>query len=776
MPAERIIAVDFGTSTSVIRVKRYLNGQPVGDRLVTAPVTFNMGATMVPTLVQKMKSTGESVYFGHEAEIPHKNTETFRNFKVDIENPDPALREQARALTAEFFGFLAKTYRTQSEGGHLGENDDRVRTIVSYPVKWSEDTKAFMLETARNAGFPNVEGQDEAQAAIQAVTIQSEKHLLDKGYFTSGTPVNILLIDMGAGTTDLVFCRHTPGESAKTEILTTWPREGGTLFGGQEVDELLKDFICAAVPVNGIAIVRQRIGTDKFKAWKENVVSPALARGESVDYFSTLDDLLDLLNINVQYLVDRPSLESFMSDYLRQLPELVNGCLREAGVRGDDVDLVILTGGHSQWYFGRDILSGTLERFGDVGLKKIQADPGRIISIALPQETVALGLAYSSLKISPKPALKPTPKPKSQTQTSQPVRLERPVRPARPTRPSLPGKNAGIEEIKTFYHNNRWKASSISLNLAIYLRPDGTVVADGSNINDKDNIQNWRDIVSIDCNGPHAVGLRSDGTVMAVGRNDDGQCNVQNWRDIVAIACGDRYTVGLRSNGTVVAVGRNNLDQCDVQNWRDIVSIACGNDHTVGLRSDGTVVAVGSYFEGQCNVRNWRDIVSIVCGAYHTVGLRSDGTVVAVGRNGDGECNVQNWRDIVSIVCGAWHTVGLRSDGTVVAVGVNSDGRCNVQEWRDIVSIACETWRTVGLRSDGTVVALGDNRRGQCNVQNWKNVLSIDTDSDSTIAVLNDGSVISTDYTWEQRPRLFGLLKEDFTRPLPTKTLPFKLF
>ncbi len=55
MSAERIIAVDCGTSTSVIRVKRYLNGQPVGDRLVTMPVTFNMGSTMVPTLVQKIK-------------------------------------------------------------------------------------------------------------------------------------------------------------------------------------------------------------------------------------------------------------------------------------------------------------------------------------------------------------------------------------------------------------------------------------------------------------------------------------------------------------------------------------------------------------------------------------------------------------------------------------------------------------------------------------------------------------------------------------------------
>lgn len=78
---------------------------------------------------------------------------------------------------------------------------------------------------------------------------------------------------------------------------------------------------------------------------------------------------------------------------------------------GNQVDLVVLTGGHSQWYFVREILCGRLERFGVLGLTKIQADPERVVSIALPQETVALGLAYGPLRAAlPKPAPKPEPK------------------------------------------------------------------------------------------------------------------------------------------------------------------------------------------------------------------------------------------------------------------------------------------------------------------------------------------------------------------------------
>ena len=219
MSAERIIGVDFGTSTSVIRVKRYQDGEPVEDRLGTDKVTFNMGSTMVPTLIQKLP-TGDA-YFGYDAEIPRRKTNTFQNFKVDIESPDEDIRRQARELTAEYFTYLAKSYRAQSEGGHLGESDDRERTIISYPVKWSDETKAFMVQTAKGAGFPNVEGVDEAQAAIQAVTVQNADLLTRKGYFQDGVPVNILLIDMGAGTTDLVLCRHTPGERPQTDILST---------------------------------------------------------------------------------------------------------------------------------------------------------------------------------------------------------------------------------------------------------------------------------------------------------------------------------------------------------------------------------------------------------------------------------------------------------------------------------------------------------------------------------------------------------------------------
>ena len=396
MAIERIIGIDFGTSTSVIRIKRYQNGVPVGDPLEVKQITFDMGSSMVPTLVQK-RDNGETVYFGHDANIPHKGTKTFSNFKVDLENPDENIRHQAKELTSEFFAYMAKVYKTQSEGGHLGESTDIEHTIISYPVKWSDETKAFMRETAKAAGFPNVEGLDEARAAIQAVTVQNVDMLSKKGYFKNGTPVTILLIDMGAGTTDLVLCRHIPGTTPKTEILCTWPQSGNTLFGGSEVDKILRTMIGDCLPEDSVDMILRKLNTEKFKTWKERNISPALRKKESVEEFSALDEITDLLGVDVSYSVNRKNFETAATEYLQEFPKLINDCLKNGNLTGNDVDLVILTGGHSQWYFVQEMLQGKMNQFGDITLAKIQKDNDRVIPISLPQETVALGLVYGRL-------------------------------------------------------------------------------------------------------------------------------------------------------------------------------------------------------------------------------------------------------------------------------------------------------------------------------------------------------------------------------------------
>lgn len=398
MAVQRIIGIDFGTSTSVIRVKRYENGKSVGEVLETKEVIFGGNGALVPTLVMKKDDDPAVCYYGYEAQQKKKKFTSFQGFKMDLESEDPQRREQAKQLTEEFYGYLARQYQSQSNGGHLGNPDDREQTVISYPVKWTEQTKRFMLDTARKAGFPNVTGMDEAQAAIQAVMVMSADHLQKNGLLKQGESANILLIDMGAGTTDLVLARYTPGENAAAQVLNTWPKSGNLYFGGQEVDTLLQSFFRNQLEEEDAERIFRRIGADKFKSWKEEMVSPALAKMDSVRDFEVLDSCAEMMGVELEdYCLNRSAFEKCLEDYLKQFPRLINGCLEEVSFSGSDVDLVIVTGGHSQWYFVGDMLCGKLPQFGEAGLSKIRENPARIIPISRPQETVALGLAYSGL-------------------------------------------------------------------------------------------------------------------------------------------------------------------------------------------------------------------------------------------------------------------------------------------------------------------------------------------------------------------------------------------
>ena len=255
------------------------------------------------------------------------------------------------------------------------------------------------------------------------------------------------------------------------------------------------------------------------------------------------------------------------------------------------------------------------------------------------------------------------------------------------------------------------------------LKPDGTVVASGTNYNGECDVSGWKDIVAVSAgggllNGYYTVGLKADGTVVAVGDNQWGKCNVSDWKDIVAVSAGGLHTVGLKSDGTVVGAGY----PWKLSDWKDIVAVSAGHNHAVGLKSDGTVVAMGKDIYGECDVSGWKDIIAVSAGDDYTIGLKSDGTVVAVGDNQYGQCNVSGWKNIVAVSTGEYHTVGLKSDGTVIAVGSNNSGQCNVSGWKDIVAVSAGADYTVGLKADGTVIAAGSNWGGQCDVFGWTDI------------------------------------------------------
>ena len=103
------------------------------------------------------------------------------------------------------------------------------------------------------------------------------------------------------------------------------------------------------------------------------------------------------------------------------------------------------------------------------------------------------------------------------------------------------------------------------------------------------------------------MGLQSDGTLIYTGEREyidlNDRRDVDNWKNIVAFDVSDTWTVAVKSNGKVFLAGQGTDDyQKKIKKWKNIKSVSTENGVIVGLKKDGSVVAIGNNDYGQCNV------------------------------------------------------------------------------------------------------------------------------------------------------------------------------
>ena len=394
---QRVIGIDLGTSTSVVRVKTYIDGRPAESPEFYRAIKID-GDDTIPT-VALWDDDDESYLFGKEAEgrVDYQSGHNLiRNFKMDLLSDNPDTKTKATELVQQFFQFLHDAYVNESEQLTPAQQE---YTIVSYPAKWSDDAYDVILGAAKAAGFKNVTGMDEPSAAMNTVLIQKRADLER----FAGDTATVLLVDMGAGTTDLVLCQYNI-DGGRSTILNAWPKPShATLFGGREIDVALWDYVDDYLMSSGIKVPEGQRAKfiSETKVWKEANVSKWLGKNRTILSCGFVETLFTHLGGNHKPFpaLDRDTLETDLADYLDQFPRLVNGLLADTpAVMPSDIDLVVLTGGHSQWYFVKSFINGKAGTDGEaIRLPQIAKDPDRIIQLSRPQETVALGLVYQPL-------------------------------------------------------------------------------------------------------------------------------------------------------------------------------------------------------------------------------------------------------------------------------------------------------------------------------------------------------------------------------------------
>ena len=412
----RYIGIDFGTSSSVVCYKDYRpDGTPVdtGDPHM---VKFSEYSNLIPTLV--LEDTG-SLYFGDEAETKaeYNPERLYSEFKMGLVGPEGSRYDKALELTRAFIGRLYEQYMNNATSPMDATVEEH--TYISYPAKWPEPVRDLMVEIARAAGFPDVAGMTEPEAAMRYFLTTKTgryKELADRGVLQVDHPILVLLIDMGAGTSDFVLYRYVirANNRHEHETLGTWPEsvgdaeQRGLHLGGREIDAGLFDSVIKPALPAGFgtkSASRERTARGDTRRWKESVLSPELREGRTVSRLpSRVVQMITYLDDAKppDIGVDRAEFQALFHDYLDHWVSLVETLLQRTTApddsgTGKQVDLVILTGGHSQWYWIDDLLTGALPGCGAAALEKVRKDPGRIFRSGQPQETVARGMAMSGM-------------------------------------------------------------------------------------------------------------------------------------------------------------------------------------------------------------------------------------------------------------------------------------------------------------------------------------------------------------------------------------------
>lgn len=392
---KRQIGVDFGTSTSVICYRDYEDNKPGSVEYID----FS-GHPYVPTLVLNAGSITSKSGVEKRCDLQYGwdayNARAFYsllecNFKMDLISSDAGKRKHAETLTKRFFSFLFDAY---NKGNVIqkGAEPDKISTYITYPGKFPESVRQFLKQAAESAGFQNVELINEAQATMRYVIThdtETTRHFFENH---SGSKFKAMLIDMGAGTTDIAIFEYDVYDSENFTPIVYYPNDGNHNFGGSEIDALLCEFYkqkigshITTVLGKGDSALGDRALSADVKTFKETVISKCLKKNQTVDEGpGTLASMIWQMPDSSVTNIDRGIFEQLLQNYLPQFPALVNGALKESGLSGSDIDIVLLTGGHSQWYFVEEYLQSKTS---------LSIKPDAIISFPKPQLVVAEGAA-----------------------------------------------------------------------------------------------------------------------------------------------------------------------------------------------------------------------------------------------------------------------------------------------------------------------------------------------------------------------------------------------
>ncbi len=342
--ADKVIGIDLGTTNSVVAVME--GGDPVvipnaeGGRVTPSVVGFTKdGERLVGQVAKRQAVTNpQNTVFSIKRFMGRKMPEVQEEIKrvpykvVSGQNDLAAVEIQGKRYTPPEISAMILQKMKQTAEDYLGTKVEKA--VVTVPAYFNDSQRQATKDAGRIAGLDVLRIINEPTAAALAYGLDKKKD------------EKVAVFDRGGGTYDIsVLELYDVEGSRQFEVKST---NGDTHLGGDDFDQRVIDWLVAEFKRDqGIDLAKDPMALQRLKEAAEKA-KMELSSTQQTDInlpFITADQSGPK---HLNYSLTRAKFEQLVDDLIQRTLPPMQQALKDAGLKPEEVDEVILVGGSTR--------------------------------------------------------------------------------------------------------------------------------------------------------------------------------------------------------------------------------------------------------------------------------------------------------------------------------------------------------------------------------------------------------------------------------------------
>lgn len=345
----KIIGIDLGTTNSCVAVleggEAKVITNPEGERTTPSVVAFKNGERIVGAAAKRQALT---------------NPNTVSSIKR-LMGTAKKVEAEGKKYSPEEISAMILSYLKDYAESYLGETVSKA--VITVPAYFNDAQRQATKNAGKIAGL-------EVERIINEPTAAALAYGLDK----QDKNQTILVYDLGGGTFDVSILELGDGVF---EVKST---SGNTHLGGDDFDNCIMDYLVKEFKKeNGVDLSKDKLAMQRLKEISEKAKKDLSGMTSTQISAPFISQSKDGQPLHLDMTLTRAKFEDLIEDLVESTLDPVHKALKDAGLKKDDIDKVIMVGGSTRIPMVYELVK-----------KELGKDPSREVN---PDEAVAMGAA-----------------------------------------------------------------------------------------------------------------------------------------------------------------------------------------------------------------------------------------------------------------------------------------------------------------------------------------------------------------------------------------------